>query len=77
MVPALLGAAREIAAANGCDQVDVMRISTFAGRAVADLVWEPTEAELRARHLWFANLNTPEEFADASGSCQRSEDDDR
>ena len=25
----------------------------------------PTEAQQRARHLWFANLNTPEEFAEA------------
>jgi molybdopterin-guanine dinucleotide biosynthesis protein A len=25
----------------------------------------PTKAQLAARHLWFANLNTPEEFAEA------------
>jgi molybdopterin-guanine dinucleotide biosynthesis protein A len=24
-----------------------------------------TEAQQKARHLWFANLNTPEEFAEA------------
>jgi molybdopterin-guanine dinucleotide biosynthesis protein A len=27
--------------------------------------WTPTEAQQRAKHLWFANLNTPEEFAEA------------
>jgi molybdopterin-guanine dinucleotide biosynthesis protein A len=27
--------------------------------------WGLSEAQLRARHLWFANLNTPEEFAEA------------
>jgi molybdopterin-guanine dinucleotide biosynthesis protein A len=25
----------------------------------------PTDAQQAARHLWFANLNTPEEFAEA------------
>ena len=28
--------------------------------------WTPTEAQLAARHLWFANLNTPKEFAEAA-----------
>jgi molybdopterin-guanine dinucleotide biosynthesis protein A len=27
--------------------------------------WKVTEAQQAARHLWFANLNTPEEFAEA------------
>jgi len=27
--------------------------------------WVPTEAQRGALHLWFANLNTPEEFAEA------------
>jgi molybdopterin-guanine dinucleotide biosynthesis protein A len=27
--------------------------------------WTPTEAQQKIRHLWFANLNTPEEFAEA------------
>lgn len=28
-------------------------------------VWQPSAAEWRFRHLWFSNLNTPEEFAGA------------
>jgi molybdopterin-guanine dinucleotide biosynthesis protein A len=27
--------------------------------------WAVTEAQQAAKHLWFANLNTPEEFAEA------------
>ncbi len=27
--------------------------------------WTVTEAQQAAKHLWFANLNTPEEFAEA------------
>jgi molybdopterin-guanine dinucleotide biosynthesis protein A len=27
--------------------------------------WSVTEAQQTAKHLWFANLNTPEEFAEA------------
>jgi molybdopterin-guanine dinucleotide biosynthesis protein A len=27
--------------------------------------WTVTEAQQEAKHLWFANLNTPEEFAEA------------
>ena len=27
--------------------------------------WTVTEAQQKAKHLWFANLNTPKEFAEA------------
>lgn len=30
-----------------------------------EIVWRPSAAEWRSRHLWFSNLNTPEEFAEA------------
>lgn len=65
VVPALLGAAREIAEANRWDLADVLRVSEFDGARVKGLGWEPTEADLQVRQLWFANLNTPEEFAEA------------
>ena len=28
-------------------------------------IWSPSAAEWRCRHLWFGNLNTPEEFGKA------------
>jgi molybdopterin-guanine dinucleotide biosynthesis protein A len=40
---------------------------TYEGPDQGDLeVWQKlTEVQEKARHLWFANLNTPEEFAEA------------
>jgi molybdenum cofactor guanylyltransferase len=32
--------------------------------AVLELPWRPSAQQLAARHLWFSNLNTPEEFAE-------------
>jgi molybdenum cofactor guanylyltransferase len=34
-------------------------------RGEVELWRVPTEAQQAAKHLWFANLNTPEEFAEA------------
>ncbi|WP_051978394.1 molybdenum cofactor guanylyltransferase [Edaphobacter aggregans] len=39
-------------------------IALSAGESGGD-PWTLSEAQQRARHLWFANLNTPEEFAEA------------
>jgi molybdenum cofactor guanylyltransferase len=35
--------------------------------------WVPTEVQRAARHLWFANLNTPEEFAAAEAFARELE----
>jgi len=36
-------------------------------------IWEPAKARQGAQHLWFANLNTPEEFAAAEAFARTSE----
>jgi molybdopterin-guanine dinucleotide biosynthesis protein A len=44
----------------------VWRTTFTAGQSSSiDGRWVPTEMEERARHLWFANLNTPEDFLQA------------
>jgi molybdenum cofactor guanylyltransferase len=45
---------------------DSFASSSDAGEqsAVPELPWRPSAQQLAARHLWFSNLNTPEEFAE-------------
>jgi molybdopterin-guanine dinucleotide biosynthesis protein A len=41
------------------------QFSGTTGRGVGEPWWTVTEAQQKAKKLWFANLNTPEEFAEA------------
>lgn len=65
LLPVLVEAAKELAARNGVSLSDVL-LNLPWGEDIADFDddagWTPTAAQQDARHLWFANLNTPEEF---------------
>jgi hypothetical protein len=38
-----------------------------------ELLWIPSVQQLAARHLWFSNLNTPEEFAEGEAFLRASD----
>jgi molybdopterin-guanine dinucleotide biosynthesis protein A len=59
----VLGVATERLTAKGTGSQVLQRIVDVGN--FERLGWEPTAAQWEARHLWFANLNTPEEFRDA------------
>ena len=71
LVPVLEAAARALAARNGsvlgaesfCMPIHGFR--STRGKGSGETWRHTTEAQRRARPLWFANLNTPEEFAEA------------
>jgi molybdopterin-guanine dinucleotide biosynthesis protein A len=72
--PVLESAGRELAARQGVISGKAFlnmpwdenaEISFRPGRGESEPWWTITEAQQAAKHLWFANLNTPEEFADA------------
>lgn len=74
--PVLEEAAGQVAAAQGipvsgalCRTEIRMEAGERSGpgmvRVGHETVWRPSAAEWRLRHLWFSNLNTPEEFAEA------------
>lgn len=59
---------RPVLEAAGGQKVHVLR--TEIATLVRDSVWpgwRPSDEEWEARELWFANLNTPEEFRSAEG----------
>ena len=66
LLPVLEGAAKEIAGWHGVG-FDKVFLNMPWDRDAESLDgvgvgWTPTEAEWEVRHLWFANLNTPEDF---------------
>jgi molybdopterin-guanine dinucleotide biosynthesis protein A len=73
--PALEAAGRELAARQDLALGEVLfnlpwdanaQFSGYHPRpAKMEAWWAVTEAQQAAKHLWFANLNTPEEFAEA------------
>jgi molybdenum cofactor guanylyltransferase len=70
--PVLEGAAKELAVRQGvsADKAFLNRpwdeIGELFVKPAGDEPWSvPTGAQQAAKHLWFANLNTPEDFADA------------
>lgn len=74
--PVLEGAALAMAREAGvADEIVLGRtqVRTLAGDdgeptevlVGAHMMWQPTALEWRRRHLWFGNLNTPEEFREA------------
>lgn len=68
LFPMLVEAGKELAAAKGAE-FDRVFINLPVGPDVfedCDAGWTPTEAQREAMHLWFANLNTPQEFAEAA-----------
>jgi molybdopterin-guanine dinucleotide biosynthesis protein A len=71
LVPALESAGRELAvrqgllAGVGFWNVPMSGFQSTRGEGRGEEWWYATEAQQAAEHLWFANLNTPEEFAEA------------
>jgi molybdenum cofactor guanylyltransferase len=71
LMPVLEGAARDLSLRDGflpgsgfyC--VPFTGFRSKRGRGLKEAWMYTTEAQQRAQTLWFANLNTPEEFADA------------
>jgi molybdopterin-guanine dinucleotide biosynthesis protein A len=72
--PVLEAAGKELAARQGVPldmaffNLPWNERSEFSGNRSAEMMerwWTVTEAQQTAKHLWFANLNTPEEFAEA------------
>ena len=74
LFPVLEEAAKELAVRQGVGLDEVLLNLPWSGDqrfSMDDGVgWTPTEAQREARHLWFANLNTPEEFAAAEAVCR-------
>ncbi|HZY61518.1 MAG TPA: molybdenum cofactor guanylyltransferase [Edaphobacter sp.] len=62
LYPVLHGAAQELAVRFGADLSDVFWTRDWVEN---ELEWSPSPEQQKTRHLWFANLNTPEEFAAA------------
>lgn len=70
LFPVLVEAAKELAARQGVGLNDVLlnlpwseEVTALDGEGTTQ--WKPTQAQWEARYLWFANLNTPEEFCAA------------
>ncbi|XBH12561.1 molybdenum cofactor guanylyltransferase [Edaphobacter paludis] len=68
LFPVLVEAGRELAAAQGIefDRVFLNLPERSDAFEDFDAGWTPTEMQREAMRLWFANLNTPEEFAAAA-----------
>jgi molybdopterin-guanine dinucleotide biosynthesis protein A len=65
LFPVLVGAAKALAIRDGVDVDAVLLNRPWRGEVT---VFDG-EAQWAARHLWFANLNTPEEFRAAEASA--------
>jgi molybdopterin-guanine dinucleotide biosynthesis protein A len=69
LFPLLTEAAKQLAKRSGVDGSEMLLNFPWGGESAALdgglNGWAPTEAQQRASHLWFANLNTPEEFSAA------------
>lgn len=67
LYPLLMLAATQLAGGLGVDLNEVLLNFPWSGAALDGALngWVPSEAQRGASHLWFANLNTPEEFAAA------------
>ena len=67
LFPVLMEAATQLAGRFGVELNEVLlnfpRSGEFAAFDGGLKGWVPTEVQRGASHLWFANLNTPEEFA--------------
>jgi molybdopterin-guanine dinucleotide biosynthesis protein A len=70
LFPVLREAAAQLAGGCGAGLNETLLNSPWSGDLAAFdgglNGWVPTEAQREASHLWFANLNTPEEFAAAA-----------
>jgi molybdopterin-guanine dinucleotide biosynthesis protein A len=64
LYPALEAAAAELSAGSSAPLDDVLLSRRWESEAMPDQL-PLTKAQRAARHLWFANLNTPQEFAEA------------
>jgi molybdopterin-guanine dinucleotide biosynthesis protein A len=70
LFPVFMDAAEELSVRRGVSLEKTLLNFPWNGDSAASDSglngWAPTEAQQGARHLWFANLNTPEEFAAAA-----------
>lgn len=69
LFPVLMQTAKQLAGRFGVDWNETLLNCPWSGELAALdgglNGWVPTEAQRETSHLWFANLNTPEEFAAA------------
>jgi molybdenum cofactor guanylyltransferase len=66
LFPVLMEAGKELAARQGRELGEVFLNECWGVNVLEDgAVWIPTGSQRQEMHLWFANLNTPEEFAEA------------
>jgi molybdopterin-guanine dinucleotide biosynthesis protein A len=70
LFPVLMDAAKKLAALQGVGLNELFLNREWSGDAAmfddGGMDWTPTEAQWEGRHLWFANLNTPEDFRAAA-----------
>jgi Molybdopterin-guanine dinucleotide biosynthesis protein A len=66
LLPVLMEATEQLAARHGVDRSETL-LDFLCGEGSGGLErWAPTKVQRRSAHLWFANLNTPEEFGAAA-----------
>jgi molybdopterin-guanine dinucleotide biosynthesis protein A len=67
LFPLLVEAGKELAAREGVSLDEVLLNPPWNGEMFDEkgAGWTPTKAQRSTQHLWFANLNTPEEFGEA------------
>lgn len=65
LFPVLAEGARELATQQQVSLDEVLLNLPWNEDVLDDIEWTPTEVQRRALSLWFANLNTPEEFVAA------------
>ncbi|MEO6816367.1 MAG: molybdenum cofactor guanylyltransferase [Edaphobacter sp.] len=70
LFPVFMDAAKELAVRSGMKLEETLLNFPWNGDSTASdsapNEWGPTEVQQGSRHLWFANLNTPEDFAAAA-----------
>lgn len=67
LFPVLVEAGKELAVRQGRELGEVFLNECWGVDVLKDdVAWTPTESQREEMHLWFANLNTPEEFAEAA-----------
>jgi molybdopterin-guanine dinucleotide biosynthesis protein A len=71
LFPVLVEAGEGLAARQGRELDEVFLNGCWSVEALDKdgLGWTPTETQREGMHLWFANLNTPEEFAEAAAAA--------
>lgn len=71
LLPVLMEAGKGIAAREGRELDEVFLNMGPSVDTFNETGWSPTVAQREGMHLWFANLNTPEEFTEAASVAER------